>query len=167
MLIHEIYGRVCRVCMCKANNLHDLNETTDECLTMNEMLTKTVSGIQANIEFPVPQEICDVCMEHLQIAYRFQQLCVNTNDQMFKIWEQSQKDELKQTDGDNPPVEHVDNDEPDPIKVEYDVEIDKPAGEQETFENVEVLEDYDKWDNDSIGGGNDNEERYVSCLSDY
>lgn len=160
MLILEIYGRVCRVCMCKSTNLHDLNDTTEDCLTMNEMLTKTVSGIQANIEFPVPQEICDLCMEHLQISFRFQQLCLNTNEQMFKIWEQSQKAELKQTDGDIKLLGQTEDDEPDPIKVEYDVEIDKLEGEEEKVENVDLLEDYDKWDNDTDGDeGDDNDGR--------
>ncbi|XP_037816625.1 zinc finger protein 91-like [Lucilia sericata] len=149
MLIIEIYGRVCRVCMCKSNNLHSLNDSTEECLTMNEMLTKTVSGIHANIEFPVPQEICDLCMEHLQIAYRFQQLCMNTNEQMQKIWEQSQKAEVKQQsltgEAEN------EEDEPDPIKVEYDM----VEGEEQKFDNVEMLEDFEnvengqKWENDT------------------
>lgn len=149
MLILEIYGRVCRVCMCKSNNLHDLNDTTEECLTMNEMLMKTVSGIHANIEFPVPQEICDLCMEHLQIAYRFQQLCMNTNEQMQKIWEQSQKAEVK---GQQQSVagEVANEDEPDPIKVEYDM-VEGEA--EQKFDNVDMLEDFEnvengnKWEN--------------------
>lgn len=148
MLILEIYGRVCRVCMCNADNLHDMNETTEEFLTMNEMLTKTVSGIHANIEFPVPQEICDLCMEHLQISYRFQQLCMSTNEQMQKIWEQSQKAEVKQQ-----PLEGglENEDEPDPIKVEYDM----VEGEEQKLGNAEVLEEFEniengnKWDNDT------------------
>lgn len=144
MLSIELYGRVCRVCMCKANNLHDLNETTEECLTMNEMLTKTVSGIYANIEFPVPHEICDLCLENLQISYRFQQLCMNSNEQMQKIWEQSQKAEVKQQ-----PLEGglENEDEPDPIKLEYD--DDEPR-----LDNAEVLEEFENIEN---GNKSDND----------
>lgn len=146
MLILEIYGRVCRVCMCESSNLHDLNETTEDCLTINEMLSKTVSGIHANIEFPVPQEICDLCMEHLQISFRFQQLCMTTNEQMLKIWEQSQKEEAKQ----QPLTGEAQNtDEPDPIKVEcelegHDEEVDT-AGQLQEFLS---MENGNKWEND-------------------
>ncbi|XP_073831431.1 uncharacterized protein [Musca autumnalis] len=91
MQLHEIYGRICRACMSKKKNMLSTKTKHDKLTkTIDEMLQQTFPQIQEGHEsFPVPEEICRGCFYQLVASYKFQRICVTTNDMLYNTWSTS------------------------------------------------------------------------------
>ncbi|XP_061398306.1 zinc finger protein 271-like [Musca vetustissima] len=79
---------ICRACMCKKKGMFNTQEKHGESnVTIEEMLDKIMAPqLQQQQEFPLPQEICNSCMDQLEKAFKFQSVCLATNDRLYKTW---------------------------------------------------------------------------------
>ncbi|XP_067636786.1 zinc finger protein ZFP2-like [Eurosta solidaginis] len=96
---------ICRTCMhvvaeadgYAASNSLDLEqpkrqwqsifETVADCdpLPINEMLNSTLQQINVQLSDELPKNICCKCVEHLLSAYRFQQMCIQSDQKMREL----------------------------------------------------------------------------------
>lgn len=105
MPFNSIYGRICRICLCRAQTYYSLHDTIvrikdDENLSLQVMLEQIIIDCKTLPEdLKMPEEICELCMEQLKISFKFQQLYRHTNEQLLRIWEQMRTSSITVSDG--------------------------------------------------------------------
>ncbi|XP_050332666.1 zinc finger protein 852-like [Bactrocera neohumeralis] len=101
---------LCRTCMHEvpeANSFSASNEaaeqqlqsifaTVAECGTMRiaDLLARTMPQLQLNLSEELPQHICRMCLQQLLSVYRFQQMCIQSENQ-FQEWLAKRYTDLK------------------------------------------------------------------------
>lgn len=147
----------CRTCLCDSQTFHQLYDYVDENYKILEMLDGIVPQIDIKTSSKYSSLVCQSCVDKLVIGYKFQQLCIESNNHLqdlmgFAVFENA------------PKLEKI----LDPLTGEASFKLKIEVEDDACFEseiNPEELEGPIKSDNDNDWGpgfhtDNDTDSRY-------
>lgn len=75
----------CRTCLSESSSYHQLFDYVEENYKILEMLDCIVPQIDVRTTSKFPSRVCPICVEKLLIGYKFQQLCIETNNRLHDL----------------------------------------------------------------------------------
>ncbi|XP_058980305.1 zinc finger protein ZFP2-like isoform X1 [Musca domestica] len=129
---------ICRTCLDPEGRYFQISDYVDESLSIIEILDVIVPQIrimeEKHSEFaPL---ICEECLEKLLQSYRFQQLCIDADNQLRKLFEEDAESQEMQMDT-KTPIEFL-VDEKNDVKVEIEYVIEGSEVKDIVNPNVET-----------------------------
>ncbi|XP_061398307.1 zinc finger and BTB domain-containing protein 41-like [Musca vetustissima] len=79
---------ICRTCLDPESRYYQICDYIDECMSIMEMINIIVPQIrimEAERQSEISQFICEECLEKLLQCYRFQQLCIDADNQLRNL----------------------------------------------------------------------------------
>uniref|UniRef100_A0A1I8PSQ1 Protein krueppel n=1 Tax=Stomoxys calcitrans TaxID=35570 RepID=A0A1I8PSQ1_STOCA len=156
----------CRTCLRRDGEMLQLSDYAegDEDHTISEMLDGIVPQIQIKVESQFSQLICQACLAKLLTGYKFQQLCIDSNQKLHAWLPEVVTSKEEQQDGDL----HLEN-ILDPLTGGDCFKMKEESEEHENFEceiNPEEVElnikSDGEWEGASLDGERDYAERVAS-----
>ncbi|KAM7349653.1 uncharacterized protein ACRADG_008509 [Cochliomyia hominivorax] len=87
-----LLGRICRTCLKKSAGMHKLREYIQD-VQIEDMLNQSVPNFELEMEdIPLPVEICEDCLNKLQIAFDFVKMCAQSNKELKSILNQQEQE---------------------------------------------------------------------------
>lgn len=85
---------LCLTCLSKPNLPRKLDDIIMENFKIMEILQKLIPNFMENQEIPLPNCICNECLEKLMTSYTFQKQCLDSIENLHKMWKTTFQEQI-------------------------------------------------------------------------